>query len=324
MNKTLRDVTVAKAVLSTATRGLEALYQALNSEPLLTQFPAAIETLISHKGRVIVTGVGKSGHVGRKIAATLASTGTAAYFVHATEASHGDLGMVGPEDVIIALSKSGETRELADVIAYAKRFGIVLIGITARSGSTLDKACDIHLVLPDAPEAFEGVDAPTTSTSLQMAMGDCLAVALMQRRAFSAHDFKTFHPGGKLGAALKSVGELMHGLDEMPLVAPETPMGEVLITMSARRFGCVGVQDTDGHLSGIITDGDLRRSMDGLLTKTAQAVMTRDPKSVSPDLLAVEALKQMNERRITVLFVTQDQQPVGILHIHDLLRAGIA
>ncbi|WAC47087.1 KpsF/GutQ family sugar-phosphate isomerase [Asticcacaulis sp. SL142] len=316
------SLSAARNVLKIEAEALMQMATALERGPLADNFERAIDTLFDHKGRVILTGVGKSGHVGKKIAATFASTGTSAFFVHATEASHGDLGMVGPDDVIMALSKSGETKELADVIAYSKRFGITLIGITARADSALGKAADIPLIFPNAPEAFDGVDAPTTSTTLQIALGDCLAVALMKKRGFTAQDFGTYHPGGKLGAALKSVSDLMHGT-EVPLVAQSAPMPTALITMTEKRFGAVGVVDGDGHLIGVVTDGDLRRHMDGLMDKTAIEVMTAKPLTVSPTMLAAEALKIMNEKRITVLFVTDNNIPVGILHVHDVLRAGV-
>ena len=286
-------------------------------------FVSAVETMFRAEGRIVCTGVGKSGHVGRKIAATLASTGAPSLFVHATEASHGDLGMIGPGDVILALSKSGETRELADVVAYAKRFAIPLIAVTAQAESALGRAADIALVLPDAPEAAEAINAPTTSTTLQIALGDALAVALLERRGFTAHDFGTLHPGGKLGAALKTIGELMHGEDELPLIEGEAPMQSALIVMTEKRFGVVGVVDARGRLVGAVTDGDLRRHMDGLMGHTAGEVMTRDPKTAERHMLAAEALKLMNEARITVLFVVEDSRPVGILHVHDLLRAGV-
>jgi arabinose-5-phosphate isomerase len=286
-------------------------------------FSRAVETLHGIKGRVVCTGVGKSGHVGRKIAATLASTGTPALFVHATEASHGDLGMVGAEDAILALSKSGETRELADMVAYAKRFGIPLIAVTAAADSALGRAADVLLLLPDAPEATDAVDAPTTSTTLQIALGDALAVALIERRGFTASDFRTLHPGGKLGAALRTVGDLMHAGADLPLVETATPMAQTLLVMTEKRFGCVGVTDADGALLGLITDGDLRRHLDGLFAHAAGEVMTRDPKTVSPQTLAGEALKLMNDSRITVLFVVEAGKPVGILHVHDVLRVGV-
>lgn len=288
-------------------------------------FVRAVETVFAAKGRVVCTGMGKSGHVARKIAATLASTGQPALFVHPGEASHGDLGMIGPEDVVLALSKSGDGRELADTIAYAKRFGIPLLAMTARAGSALGQAADIVLLLPDAEEAAAEVSAPTTSTTLQIALGDALAVALLERRGFTARDFHVFHPGGRLGAMLRTVKDLMHPLEETPLVGPEAPMRDALLVMTERRFGCVGVQGPDGKLQGIITDGDLRRHMDGLLTHTAGEVMTASPKTARPGMLAAEALAQMSDPApaVTVLFVVDEDRPVGILHIHDLLRAGV-
>jgi arabinose-5-phosphate isomerase len=285
-------------------------------------FSKAVELLHGASGNLICTGVGKSGHVARKISATLASTGTPSVFVHATEASHGDLGMIRSEDVILALSKSGETKELADVVAYAKRFGIPLIAITAVAGSALGRAADVLLLLPPAPEAAEGVDAPTTSTTLQIALGDALAVALVERRGFTATDFRVFHPGGKLGALLRTVADLMHTGGEVPLVEPSASMTEALLVMTEKHFGCVGVAE-GGRLAGLITDGDLRRHMDGLLTHTAGEVMTRGPLTASPGMLAGEALKLMNDKGVTVLFVVENEKPVGILHVHDLLRAGV-
>ena len=288
-------------------------------------FERAAALLAGLKGRIVLTGVGKSGHVGRKIAATLASTGSPALFVHATEASHGDLGMIGPDDAVLALSKTGETRELADIIAYAKRFGIPLVAITAEADSALGRAADIVLHLPDATEAAEELNAPTTSTTLQMALGDALAVALLERRGFTPGDFGLLHPGGKLGAALRTVGDVMHRGAELPLVEPATSMAQTLLVMTEKRFGCVGVIGPDGRLQGVVTDGDLRRHMDGLLTHSAGEVMTRSPKTVSPSALAGEALKRMSDPApsVTVLFVIEDDRPVGILHVHDLLRQGV-
>ena len=311
-------IAVGRRVLLAEAEALRGFAEALDRA-----FVSAVETLSRAQGRIVCTGVGKSGHVGRKIAATLASTGAPALFVHATEASHGDLGMIGQGDVILALSKSGETRELADIVAYAKRFSIPLIAVTASAESALARAADVALVLPDAPEAADGVNAPTTSTTLQMALGDALAVALLERRGFTPNEFGALHPGGKLGAALKTVGELMHGEHELPLVEPEAPMPAALIVMSERRFGVVGVAGGDGRLAGVITDGDLRRHMDGLLGHAAGEVMTRNPRTATRGMLAAEALRMMNESRITVLFVVEDERPVGIIHIHDLLRAGV-
>ena len=311
-------IAVGRRVLATEAQALQQM-----SDELGDSFVQAVETIFSAQGRVVLTGVGKSGHVGRKIAATLASTGTPAMFVHANEASHGDLGMIGADDVVLALSKSGEVKELTDVIHYAKRLGVPLIAMTAAAGSALGKAADILLLLPDAPEATDGVNAPTTSTTLQIALGDALSVAVLERRGFTADDFRIYHPGGKLGAMLRTVSDVMHGPDDLPLVAPTASMADALLVMTEKRFGCVGVQDTDGRLGGLITDGDLRRHMDGLLGLTAQDVMTANPRTIAPDLLAAEALRLMNERRITVLFVVSEDRPVGILHIHDLLRAGV-
>ncbi len=313
-------VAVGRRVLAIEGRALTALAGSLGAS-----FVDAVETLFKAKGRIVCTGVGKSGHVARKIAATLASTGAPALFVHAAEASHGDLGMIGADDVVLALSKSGEVRELSDVLAYAKRFDIPLLGMTGVADSVLGRAADVLLLLPDAEEATADVNAPTTSTTLQIALGDALAVALLERRGFTASDFRIFHPGGKLGAMLRTVGDLMHGADELPLVGPDAPMREALLVMTQRRFGCVGVQDEAGQLIGVITDGDLRRHMDGLFEHKAGAVMTRSPKTAPPGMLAVEALKLMSETAppTTVLFVVDQGRPAGILHIHDLVRAGV-
>ncbi|MBU4436069.1 MAG: KpsF/GutQ family sugar-phosphate isomerase [Alphaproteobacteria bacterium] len=293
------------------------------SDGLGETFARAVETVFNAKGRVVCNGMGKSGHVARKIAATLASTGTPAMFVHPAEASHGDLGMIGPDDVVLALSKSGAGRELADTLTYAKRFSIPLIAMTAVADSQLGRAADVLLLLPDAPEATAEVSAPTTSTTLQIALGDALAVALLERRGFTASDFRVFHPGGKLGSMLRTVGDLMHGDQELPLVAADAAMPDALLVISEKRFGAAGVLDASGRLIGLITDGDLRRHMDGLMAHRADEVMTRAPLTIGPDALAAEALKIMNERRITVLFVVEHDRPVGILHVHDLLRAGI-
>jgi arabinose-5-phosphate isomerase len=314
-------IAVGRRVLETEAEALSRLAGGLG-EP----FAAAVETLVTAKGRIVCTGIGKSGHVARKIAATLASTGSAAIFVHPSEASHGDLGMIGPGDVILALSKTGETRELADVIAYAARFHIPLVALTAAAEATLARAADIVLLIPDAPEAIEAVNAPTTSTTLQMALGDALAVALLERRGFRAQDFRVLHPGGKLGAMLRTAADLMHGREELPLVSPETPMRQALLVMTQMRWGIVGVVDPAGRLVGAITDGDLRRHIDGLLDHTAGEVMTPGPRKVAPpDMLAGEALALMSDPppAVTVLFVLEDGKPVGILHVHDLLRAGV-
>jgi arabinose-5-phosphate isomerase len=320
MSEAFDAVALGRRVLAVEAQALTALAASLGPT-----FAEAVEILFRAPGKIVCTGMGKSGHVARKIAATLSSTGSPAAFVHPAEASHGDLGMIGPGDVVLALSKSGEARELADILAYAKRFDIPLLAMTAASASALGRAADMILMLPDAPEATAEVSAPTTSTTLQMALGDALAVALLERRGFTAGDFRLFHPGGKLGAMLRTVGDLMHGPGEVPLVEPTAPMREALLVMTEKRFGCVGVLGPGGELAGIITDGDLRRHIDGLFAHTAGQVMTASPKTVTPGLLAAEALKRMTERApsSTVLFVVEDGRPVGILHIHDLVRAGV-
>ncbi len=313
------DCAAAARVLRLEAEALIALADSLDGA-----FARALEILAGVRGRVIVTGMGKSGHVARKIAATLASTGTPALFVHPAEASHGDLGMITAEDAVVALSNSGETAELGDIVGYTRRFRIPLIGVTRRAGSSLAERSDVALVLPGTPEACPLGLAPTTSTTMMLALGDALAVALLERRGFTASDFQVFHPGGALGGRLLKVSELMHA--DPPLAAPDTPMSEAILTMTAMRFGCVGVVDATGVLVGIVTDGDLRRHMGPeLVSATAEAVMTRGPRTIRPGALAAEALALMNEWRITSLFVTEeDRRPVGILHVHDLLRAGVA
>jgi arabinose-5-phosphate isomerase len=286
-------------------------------------FAAVVECLMRCQGRVILSGMGKSGHIARKIAATLSSTGTPAYFVHPAEASHGDLGTITPTDMVIALSNSGETTELGDLIAHTQRFSIPLIAICARAGSTLAQAADHALILPPAPEACPLGLAPTTSTTMALALGDALAVALMERRGFEPEHFRTFHPGGRLGAKLARVAQLMRGADDLPLVAPDAPMADTLLVMTQKGFGTAGVVQ-DGRLVGVITDGDLRRNMVGLMDKSALDVATRKPLTAPPDMLAVEAVALMNQRKITMLFVTDAAgAPLGILHIHDCLRAGV-
>ncbi|MDE2199252.1 MAG: KpsF/GutQ family sugar-phosphate isomerase [Rhodospirillales bacterium] len=317
------DLDVARTVLDTEAAGLRALAEALDEG-----FLRAVDLLDATTGRVVVSGMGKSGHVARKIAATLASTGTPALFVHPAEASHGDLGMIVAGDAVLALSNSGETTELADLIAHTRRFALPLIGITARAGSALAGAADVALILPPAREACPMGLAPTTSTTMQLALGDALAVALLTRRGFGAADFRQFHPGGKLGARLRRVRDLMHGPDALPLAPSATPMAAALLTMTEKRFGCLGVTDPDGRLSGIITDGDLRRHMGpDLLARPVGEIMTPRPRSIGPDALAAEALHAMNasDRPFTALFVVDPAgRPIGILHIHDLLRAGVA
>ena len=287
-------------------------------------FAAALNLVLEAKGRVIVSGMGKSGHITRKIAATFASTGTPAHFVHPAEASHGDLGMMAEGDVVLVLSNSGETPELADLIAYTRRFDIPLIGVASRSDSTLMKQCDVRLVLPEAPEACGRGIVPTTSTTMTLALGDALAIALMEHREFTPEKFRDFHPGGKLGARLSKVRDLMHSGDELPLIDADSPMSEALLEISRKGFGVVGVT-MSGALSGIITDGDLRRHMSGLLDMTAGEVMTRDPRSIRPGALAESALALMNDKQITCLFVREEGSmvPSGILHIHDCLRVGL-
>ena len=288
-------------------------------------FVAAAEMISGARGRLIVTGMGKSGHVGRKIAATFASTGTPAFFVHPSEASHGDLGMITPDDVIMALSWSGETAELKDLIDYSRRFRIGLIAVTATAGSTLGKAADVVLALPQAREACPHNLAPTTSSLMQLALGDALAVALLESRGFTALDFRRLHPGGRLGAMLTFVRNLMHAGEAMPLMPLGARMADALVEMSAKGFGCIGIIDARGKLAGIITDGDLRRHMrPDLLDARVDDVMTKCPKTVSPDQLASEALQQLNAGKITAVFAVDAGKPVGILHLHDLLRAGVA
>jgi arabinose-5-phosphate isomerase len=310
----------ARRVIAREIEGLKALDNSLNGE-----FVRLVELVFGLKGRLIVTGMGKSGHIARKIAATLASTGTPAYFVHPAEASHGDLGMITGDDAVLALSNSGETAELRDVIGYTRRFKIPLIALVRREGSVLEEAADIAAVLPDIPEASP-TGAPTTSTLMMLAYGDALAVALLEKRGFTTEDFGVFHPGGKLGRAFIRCENVMHGAEELPLVGLEEPMKNVILTMTTQRFGCAGVVDAAGLLVGIITDGDLRRHIEdsALLAQTAQGIMTKSPVTVSPQQLAAEALRILNERSITCLFVVSEGRPVGIVHIHDCLRAGIA
>ncbi|MBI1383484.1 MAG: KpsF/GutQ family sugar-phosphate isomerase [Rhizobiales bacterium] len=310
--------------LTCEANGLESLKRALENG-LAEPFTRAVTLVQAAKGRVILTGIGKSGHVGQKIAATLASTGTPAYFVHPSEASHGDLGMITVDDVVIALSWSGETAELKNIINYTRRFSVPLVAITAHPESTLAKSSEIVLALPKADEACPHGLAPTTSTVMQLAVGDCLAVALLEGRGFTAQDFKVFHPGGQLGASLKFVSDVMHRGERLPLVTAETMMPEALLAMTEKSFGCLGIVDGAGRLAGIFTDGDLRRHMGPtLFEKAVGSVMTRRPKTVRPDVLASQALEIINSSSITALFVVEDGRPVGIVHIHDLLRIGVA
>src|SRR6266511_5995778 len=315
---------IASAVrtLEAEAGGINALAAAIHNG-LGRSFTAAIELMRTANGRVIVTGMGKSGHVGRKVAATLASTGTPAFFVHPSEASHGDLGMITPDDVIMALSWSNETVELKDLIDYSRRFSIGLIAVTAAADSALGQAADALLVLPQAREACPHNLAPTTSTLMQAALGDALAVALLESRGFTAVDFSRFHPGGRLGAMLKFVRDIMHTGSEIPLATVGTRMSEAIAEMTAKTFGCVGITDGRGLLVGIITDGDLRRHMSAnLLDRKVEEVMTSGPKTVRPDQLVSEALELLNSMKKTQLIVVDAGRPVGVVHFHDLLRAG--
>ncbi|MGM0585379.1 MAG: KpsF/GutQ family sugar-phosphate isomerase [Pseudomonadota bacterium] len=323
-----RDMEIGRRVLRTEAEALAGFADTLGES-----FAEAVELMLGCPGRVVVSGMGKSGHVGRKIAATLASTGTPAFFLHPAEASHGDLGMLTESDVALVLSNSGGTPELADVIAHCKRYGIPLMGMASRPESPLLQQSDVALLLPRAPEACAVGLAPTTSTTLAMALGDALAVALMERREFTAEHFSVFHPGGKLGAQLVKVRDLMHTGDELPLVGEDASMRDVLLEMTRKGFGIAGVTDADGALVGVVTDGDLRRNMEGLLERRAGEVATRAPRTIGPDSLASEALNIMNsrERPVLCIFVTAPASdaaaagpaPLGILHVHDCLRAGL-
>lgn len=314
------DIRAARRALATETDGLTAL-----SESLGMEFIEALDRLEKVEGRVIVTGMGKSGHIGCKIAATLASTGTPSQFVHPAEASHGDLGMVARGDAIIALSNSGNTPELAAIVSYSRRFNIPLIAITSRRQSVLGEAADTVLLLPPVNEACPMGLAPTTSTTMALALGDAMAIALLERRGFSPEDFQVFHPGGSLGKKLVRVSDIMHGPGELPLCQPDSSMKEAIITMSTMTFGCVGVVDGAGRLTGIITDGDLRRHIDSnLLEQTAGDVMTAAPLTIRAGALAVEALRLMHAHKITSLFVVDEGKPIGFLRMHDLLREGVA
>ncbi|MDE2228470.1 MAG: KpsF/GutQ family sugar-phosphate isomerase [Alphaproteobacteria bacterium] len=315
------DIAVARRVLDTEIVGLEALAAELDAS-----FADAVDKLAAITGRVTVTGMGKSGHVARKIASTLASTGTPAQFVHPAEASHGDLGMLAAGDAVLALSNSGETNELADILAHARRFGMPLIAITAQARSALADAADVTLRLPAAAEACSMGLAPTTSTTMMMALGDALAIALLERKGFSADDFQQLHPGGRLGRRLLKVADIMHHGPAVPLIPLDTAMADAILAMTKKSFGCVGITDAAGRLAGIVTDGDLRRHMgDGLLRAGVAEVMSQLPKTIRPQALAAEALAVMNQNAITSLFVVDAaNKPLGIVHIHDCLRAGIA
>lgn len=309
----------AARTLDAEIAGLEKLKTSLSGE-----FVSAVEMLAGVTGRVIVSGMGKSGHIARKIAATLASTGAPAQFVHPGEASHGDLGMITGQDVVVVLSWSGETPELANLLAYAKRFKIPVIALTSKPESALGKAATIRLTLPRSDEACPYGLAPTTSTTMQLVMGDALSVALLERRGFTNMDFRDFHPGGRLGSGLTALDEIMHKGGMLPLCADGLPMSEALMIMTGKGFGCLGVTNGKGELVGMITDGDLRRHMGtDLLEKTASDIMTRTPKTVSGGMLAAEALALMNDNKIQGLFVCENKKPTGFVHLHDLLRAGV-
>jgi arabinose-5-phosphate isomerase len=314
----------AARTLETERAGIDALLAELGNG-LGDAFNAAVAMMASAAGRVIVTGMGKSGHVGRKIAATFASTGTPSMFVHPAEASHGDLGMIQPADVVLALSWSGETTELSDIVAYTRRFRVGLVAITANRDSALGREADICLILPKVPEACPNGLAPTTSTTMQLVLGDALAVALLEQRGFSRHDFRVYHPGGKLGAQLKQVRAVMHVGERLPLVSLGTSMSDAVVIMSAKGFGCAIVTADDGTLAGIVTDGDLRRHMDGgLLSRRVEDVMTVSPTTITPDMLVGEALEVVESRKIGALVVEEDGRPVGLVHVLDLLRIGAA
>ncbi|WP_411820328.1 KpsF/GutQ family sugar-phosphate isomerase [Hyphococcus formosus] len=310
---------IARDVIVQEIAGLEALKNSLGED-----FKSAVALLGGAKGRIVVTGMGKSGHVARKIAATFSSTGAPAMFVHPAEASHGDLGMISKDDVILALSKSGETAELGDILAYAARFDIPITAITAVPGSALANSATVALILPDAEEACGQTFAPTTSTTMMMALGDALAVAKLRQRGFTAGDFKGFHPGGKLGAALRRASDLMHGKDALPLCHPDASMPEIIDVISNGGFGCVGIVNDEGLLKGIITDGDIRRHLSGGLdTKTAVDIMTTNPRTAEADTLAGDILSYMSKNKITALFVIEDKKPIGIVHVHDCLSIGV-
>ncbi|WP_298936431.1 KpsF/GutQ family sugar-phosphate isomerase [uncultured Ruegeria sp.] len=311
----------ARQVITDEARALDILTESLDEH-----FAEAAQLILQAPGRIIISGIGKSGHIGHKIAATLASTGTPAYFVHPAEASHGDLGMVSKGDVVLAISNSGEAPELANLLAFTRRFGIPLIGLSSKPESTLMKQADVHLLIPSMGEACGFGMVPSISTTLTLAMGDALAIALMKYRDFKPEDFRAFHPGGKLGARLSTVRDLMHTGQALPLVAASTPMSDALIEISQKGFGVAGVTDAQNVLMGIITDGDLRRHMDGLLDKTTEQVMTQNPTTIAPGALAEEAVAIMNDRKITSLFVVDPEtsgQAQGLLHIHDCLRVGL-
>ena len=309
----------ARRVLQTEANAILEMVDALPDD-----FADVVELILKTEGRVIISGVGKSGHIGRKISATLASTGTPSYFVHASEASHGDLGMITSHDIVVLISNSGETQELRDILLHTRRFNIPLIGISSKINSTLLQSADYKLNLPNLPEACAIGMAPTTSTTLTLAMGDALAVAVMEQRGFGSEDFLKNHPGGKLGAQLSRVADLMHKGEKVPTVEADTPMSDVLLSMTSKGFGITGVLKSS-VLIGVISDGDLRRHMGNLMEKTASEIATLDPVTITPELFAAQALALLNEKKISALMVVDEaKRPVGIVHIHDLLRAGVA
>jgi len=314
--------------LDTAARVIRAEAEALSvlANSLDERFRAAIDLIMGCRGRVIVSGIGKSGHIANKIAATLASTGTPAQFVHPAEASHGDLGMITADAVVLAISNSGEAPELANLLVYSRRFAIPLIGLTSREDSALGRQSDVILLLPQLGEACGTGVVPTVSTTMTLAMGDALAVALMENRDFTAENFRNFHPGGKLGARLSTVSDLMHTGDAVPLVAQDAPMAEVLKQISRKGLGMTGVLHPDGRLAGIVTNGDLSRHMENLSGLSARDIMSVDPITIAPDALAEKAVGIMNDRKITCLLVVahdRPKDPIGVLHIHDCLRVGL-
>ncbi len=317
---TAADLEAAGRVLRLGAEGLARLADGLDQA-----FSQALDILQKTQGRIIVTGMGKSGHVANKIAATLASTGSSSFFVHPGEASHGDLGMIEQADTVLALSNSGDTQEMSDIVAYTRRFKIPLVVMTSGPDSALARQADVALVLPQAEEACPMGLAPTTSTTMMIALGDSLAVALMERKGFTADDFKLRHPGGQLARRLLKVSDIMHQGAELPLVSGDTQMSQAIVEMTAKSFGCIAVVDEGNNLEGIITDGDLRRHMSaGLLDKQAAQVMTHEPRTIGPSAMASQAVQIMNEMGITNLFVTEDGRVVGVLHIHDCLRMGVA
>ena len=309
----------ARRVLQTEANAILEMVEALPKD-----FAEVVELILKTEGRVIISGVGKSGHIGRKLSATLASTGTPSYFVHAAEASHGDLGMITSQDICLLISNSGETNELRDILLHTRRFNIPMIAISSNMGSTLMQSADFKLNLPNLPEACAIGMAPTTSTTLTLALGDAIAVAVMEQRGFGSEDFLKNHPGGKLGAQLSRVADLMHKGEKVPTVEADTPMSDVLLSMTSKGFGITGVLK-GGILIGVISDGDLRRHMGNLMEKTAGEIATLDPVTITPELFAAQALALLNEKKISALMVVDEaKRPVGIVHIHDLLRAGVA